>query len=79
MYSPFWVKVFLSEKISQDPIEKFFGRQHQRGRVNENPNAQEFMKKHLGPTHDQWDVSNVTHGNCLGNTEQQKLDATPLH
>ena len=38
------VKAFLSEKISQDPIEKFFGCQRQRGRVNENPNVQEFLK-----------------------------------
>ena len=27
------VKVFLSEKISQDPLEKFFGCQRQRGAV----------------------------------------------
>ena len=38
------VKVFLSEKLCQDPLEKFFGRQRQRGRVNENPNAQSFCK-----------------------------------
>ena len=31
------VKFFLSETISQDPLEKFFGVQRQRGRVNENP------------------------------------------
>ena len=37
------VKVFLSENISQDPIEKFIECQRQRGRVNENPNAQEFL------------------------------------
>ncbi len=36
------VKSFLSECISQDPLEKFFGLQRQRGRVNENPNVQEF-------------------------------------
>ena len=32
------VKFFLSEKISQDPLEKFFENQRQRG-VNENPTA----------------------------------------
>ena len=36
------VKVFLSEKISQDPLEKFFGCQRQRGAVNDNPNVQQF-------------------------------------
>lgn len=38
------VKSFLSEHISQDPLEKYFGRQRQRGRMNENPTCQEFMK-----------------------------------
>ena len=38
------VKFFLSEKISQDPLEKFFGNQRQRGGVNENPTVQEFCK-----------------------------------
>ena len=38
------VKVFLSERISQDPLEKYFGRQRQRGCVNENPTAAQFLK-----------------------------------
>jgi len=38
------VKAFLSERISQDPLEKFFGCQRQRGRVNENPTAMQFYK-----------------------------------
>lgn len=40
------IKSFLSEKISQDPLEKFFGIQRQRGRVNENPNVREFFPKY---------------------------------
>ena len=35
----------LSRRITQDPLEKFFGLQKQRGRVNENPNSQEFYKE----------------------------------
>uniref|UniRef100_A0A1X7VAJ7 Transposable element P transposase-like RNase H C-terminal domain-containing protein n=1 Tax=Amphimedon queenslandica TaxID=400682 RepID=A0A1X7VAJ7_AMPQE len=31
------VNSFLSKRISQDPLEKYFGRQRQRGRVSENP------------------------------------------
>ena len=31
------VKVFLRIKISQDPLEKFFGCQRQRGGIHENP------------------------------------------
>lgn len=38
------VKSFLSEQISQDPLEKYFGRQRQRGGVNENPTCQEFLQ-----------------------------------
>lgn len=38
------VKAFLSERISQDPLEKFFGRQRQRGGVHENPNVSQFLK-----------------------------------
>ena len=38
------VTCFLSEKLCQDPLEKFFGCQRQRGGVNENPTAQEFCK-----------------------------------
>ena len=38
------VKFFLSRRICQDPIVKFFGCQRQRGRTHDNPNAQEFLK-----------------------------------
>ena len=38
------VKAVLSNKLCQDPVEKLFGQQRQRGRVNENPNASEFLK-----------------------------------
>ena len=34
---------FLSERISQDPLETFFCQQRQRGAVNDNPNVQEFI------------------------------------
>ena len=33
----------MSEKLSQDPLEKFFGVQCQRDRTNENPNVYEFL------------------------------------
>ena len=36
------VKVFLSERLCQDPLEKFFGCQRQRGGVSENPNVKEY-------------------------------------
>ena len=33
------VKVFMSQRICQDPLGKFFGCQRQRGATNENPNV----------------------------------------
>ena len=38
------VKVFFNEQLSQDPLEKFFGCQRQRGKTNENPSVQQFCK-----------------------------------
>ena len=38
------VSSFLSEKISQDPLEKFFDCQRQRGGTSENPNVASFCK-----------------------------------
>ena len=38
------VNTFLSEKLSQDPLEQFFGCQRQRGGTSENPNVAEFCK-----------------------------------
>ena len=38
------VTCFLSEKLSQDLLEKFFGCQRQKGRANENPMASKFLK-----------------------------------
>uniref|UniRef100_A0A1X7TM73 Transposable element P transposase-like RNase H C-terminal domain-containing protein n=1 Tax=Amphimedon queenslandica TaxID=400682 RepID=A0A1X7TM73_AMPQE len=37
------VNSFLSERLSQDPLENYFGQQRQRG-VNENPTCDEFLK-----------------------------------
>ena len=36
------VKLFLSERLSQDSLENFFGTQRQRGKTNENPNVKDF-------------------------------------
>ena len=38
------VTCFLSEKLSQDVLEKFFGRQQQKGNTNDNPTV--LFKKH---------------------------------
>ena len=38
------VKFFLSSHVNQDPLEKFFGCQRQRGKANENPDIPSFCK-----------------------------------
>jgi hypothetical protein len=38
------VKNFLSQRICQDALEKFFGCQRQRGATHDNPNALEFLR-----------------------------------
>ena len=60
------VTSFLSEKLSQDPLEKFFGRQRQRGRTNENPTVAEFLKntQSLRVVDSIW-IEDIV-GNCRG-------------
>ena len=38
------VHSFLSQRICQDPLERFFGCQRQRGAVHDNPTVHEFLK-----------------------------------
>lgn len=37
------VRVFLSERLSQDPLESFFGKQRQRGGGCDNPTVDLFL------------------------------------
>ena len=57
---------FLSEQISQDPLEKFFGVQGQQGRSNENPTVPQFIKNTQGlRVIDSIWLKDIT-GNCRG-------------
>ena len=49
---------FSSEHISQDPLEKFFGCQRQRGRTNENPTNAFWVINSV--------AGHVQKGNCSG-------------
>ena len=74
------VKVFLSNRICQDPLENFFGQQRQRGRANENPNVTEFLES----TQALRVVNSTSHtirGNCRGaqkRKEPLEIENTPL-
>ena len=69
------VKSFLSERISQDPLEKFFGLQRQRGRVNENPNVQEFCKNTQALRVINCSCLNTVKGNCRGSKRKEMTAA----
>ena len=61
------VKCFLSERISQDPVEKFFGCQRQRGGTSDNPTVKEFCKNTQALRVINSVCGDIPHGNCRGN------------
>ena len=63
------VKFFLSERLSQDPIENFFGCQRQRGRTSENPNVYDFCKNTQALRVINSVCGNFPRGNCRGNKD----------
>ena len=68
-------KCFLSEHLSQDPLEKFFGCQRQRGKANENPNVQEFCKNTQALRVINSACGTVPGGNCRGSKKKLDIDA----
>ena len=72
------IKCFLSEKISQDPLEKFFGIQRQRGRVNENPSVHEFCQNTQALRVIDSVCANVSKGNTRGNQSHDVVSDQPL-
>ena len=60
------VKFFLSERISQDPLENFFGCQRQRGRTGENPSVDQFCKNTQALRVINSVCAHVPRGNCRG-------------
>ena len=54
------VQSFLSQRLCQDPLERFFGLQRQRGGVHENPNVVEFANN----TQTLRVIKSVSFGNC---------------
>ena len=65
------VQSFLSERLTQDPLEKFFGMQRQRGSTNENPTVQEFCANTQALRVVNSVCGNVSRGNCRGSKEPQ--------
>ena len=74
------VKVFLSEKLSQDTLEKFFGCQRQRGGTSDDPTVAEFLKNTNALRVINTVCRNVSHGNCRANKQicDPEKENTPL-
>jgi len=69
------VKFFLSEHLSQDPLEKFFGCQRQRGRTNENPTCSAFLKNTNALRVINSVAGHVQKGNCRGRKHKVDVEA----
>ena len=68
------VSCFLSERLSQDPLEKFFGCQRQRGGAGDNLNVADFYKNTQVPCVIDTTCANVPRGNCRGSTDMPDLE-----
>ena len=65
------VKSFLSQRLCQDPLENFFGRQRQRGGSHDNPNVVEFIHNTQALRVAQ--RVRIRKGNCRGGEENEEI------
>ena len=72
MFTPPDVDSFLSQRISQDPLENFFGCQRQRGGTHDNPNLQEFQKNMQALRVVNSFAKGPKAGNCTGSKDVDK-------
>ena len=69
----------MSQRLCQDPLERFFGCQRQRGRVHDNPNAAEFLKNTQALRVTNSFSHHPNRGNCRGgNVEIAEATCEPL-
>ena len=72
--------VFLSEKVSQDSVEKYFSMIRQHGRANKNPTIAQVLKnaQNIRVINSIW-VDKIT-GNCRGcKRKSYDLESVNLH
>ena len=75
---------FLSERLSQDPLENYFGQQRARGGRNENPNLQQCLNNAAAIRIQKSLATDPVRGNCsrkriLYSDEEPIIsDETPL-
>ncbi len=76
LFADIQVTSFLSQRIQQDPLEKYFGKQRQRGRVNENPTVSEYLKNEQALRVISSINLDVVKGNTRG-TNKRRLEVEP--
>lgn len=72
---------FLSEKLCQDPLESFFGKQRMRGGHCDNPTVQAFLKGTMSLRVQGSMAVKPMRGNCRRGKENKKplpCDDTPM-
>ena len=74
---------FLSKRISQDPLENYFGQQGARGRRNENPTFRQCLDNAAAIRVQKSHATDPIRGNCSHKKRlyadcQPEIDNTPL-
>ena len=75
---------FLSDRVSQDPLENYFGKQRARGGHNENPNLKQYLVNSGALRVQKSAALDPVRGNCrrkrllFGADDSPKIDDTPL-
>ena len=72
----------LSERFTQDPLENYFGKQHSRGRRNDNPNFKECLQDSIAIRAQKFLELDRVQGNCRRKRSLPdscfQIDDTPL-
>ena len=74
------VKLLLSERFCQDPIEEFFSQQRSRGGRSDNPTVQQFCDNAVSVRVQKTAALKPLHGNCSSKRISNTIivDNTPL-
>eukprot|EP00731_Ephydatia_muelleri_P032133 Em0023g640a len=68
------VQCFLSQRLCQDPLERFFGAQRQRSGVHDNPNVAEFAKNTQAIRVVNSFCQGIKRGNCRGGDTELPME-----
>ena len=72
------VRYFMSEKLCQDPLEGFFGKQRMRGGYSDNPTVQSFLHGTVSLRTQKSVALAPKRGNCKRQHATIDFDPTPL-